>query len=129
MAENRIAWNHAKNGKLPMTNAQCVETNFYILEVVPSALQVIGRSVVDMKIVMDPIEMIAWFDLPGTPRPIRFRHKGNVVKVEMIMRISEEKLAGNPRKIFECQSEVQGQMRCFELKYELSTCKWFLYKI
>ena len=87
------------------------------------------RSELKMKIVMSPIEMIAWFDIPGTPRPIRFRHNGNVVKVEMIKRISEEKIAGNPMKIFECQSEVHGQMRRFELKYELNTCKWFLWKI
>ena len=82
-----------------------------------------------MKIFMDPIEMIAWFDIPGTPRPIRFRHAGNVVKVEMIHRISEGGLVGNPMKIYECQSELHGEMKRFELKYELSTCKWFLYKI
>ncbi|WP_162531699.1 hypothetical protein [Desulfosporosinus acididurans] len=37
----------------------------------------------------------------------------------MIKRISEGKLAGNRMKIFECQSEIHGQMRVFELKYEL----------
>lgn len=89
----------------------------------------IGRSVADMKVVMDPIEMIAWFDIPGMPRPIRFRHDGHIVKVEMIIRVSEEKLAGNRMKIYECQSEINGQMRRFELKYELNTCKWFLFKI
>lgn len=83
----------------------------------------------DMKVVMESIEMIAWFDLAGTPRPIRFRHDGNVVKVEMIIRLSEEKLAGNRMKIYECQSEIHGQMRRFELKYEFNTCKWFLWKI
>ncbi len=89
----------------------------------------IGRSVAEMKVVMAPIEMIAWFDIPGTPRPIRFRHEGKVVKVEMIIRISEEKLAGNRMKVYECQSEVHGLMKQFQLKYELSSCKWFLYKI
>jgi hypothetical protein len=112
-----------------MINAQCAGINFYISEDVPSVLRVIGRCVADMKVVMDPIEMIAWFDVPGTPRPIRFRHNGNVVKVEMIIRISEEKLAGNRMKVYECQSEVYGQMKHFELKYELNTCKWFLWKI
>lgn len=82
-----------------------------------------------MKVVMDPIEMIAWFDIPGTLRPIRFRHDGKIVKVEMILRVSEEKLAGNRMKIYECQSEIRGQMKRFELKYELNTCKWFLWKI
>lgn len=96
---------------------------------VPSVLQVIGRSVDSMRVVMKPIEMIAWFDVPGTPRPIRFRHNGNVVKVEQILKLSEEKLAGNHMKIFECQTLIDGQMKRFELKYEMNTCKWFLYKI
>ncbi len=96
---------------------------------VPSVLPVIGRSVGDMKVCMIPIEMIAWFDIPGTLRPIRFRHEGNVVKVEQIIKISEEKLAGNRMKIYECQSEINGAVKPFELKYELQTCKWFLYKI
>lgn len=89
----------------------------------------IGRSVADMRVVMKPIEMIAWFDLPGTLRPIRFRHDGNVVKVDQIMRSSEEKLSGNRMKIYECQSNIDGQLKRFELKYEMGTCKWFLYKI
>jgi hypothetical protein len=66
-----------------------------MLAAVQSVSQAIGQSVVNMKVLMSPIEMIAWFDLPGTPRPIRFRHKGTVVKVEQILKISEEKLAGN----------------------------------
>ena len=82
-----------------------------------------------MKVVMAPIEMIASFDLHGTLRPIRFRHEGTVVKVEQIIKLSEEKLAGNRMKVYECQSEIDGMMKRFELKYELSTCKWFLYKI
>ncbi|WP_242975913.1 hypothetical protein [Desulfosporosinus sp. FKB] len=82
-----------------------------------------------MKVVMKPIEMIAWFDVPGIPRPIRFRHDGEVVKVEQIIRLSEEKLAGNRMKIYECQSNINGQLKRYELKYELNTCKWFLYKI
>lgn len=73
--------------------------------------------------------MIAWFDLPGTLRPIRFRHNGMVVKVEQIIKLSEEKLAGNKMKIYECQSNINGQLKRFELKFEQNTCKWFLYKI
>lgn len=112
-----------------MTNAQCAGINSSILEDVLSVSLEIGRSVVNMKVVMKPIEMIAWFDVPGTPRPIRFRHDGNVVKVEQIIRLSDEKIAGNRMKIFECQSQVHGQMKHFELKYEMNTCKWYLYKI
>ena len=97
---------------------------------VRAALIVGGRVVtVDMKTLMQLIETIAWFDIPGTLRPIRFRHQGNVVTVEQIIRISEEKLAGNRMKIYECQSEIHGQIKRFELKFEMNTCKWFLYKI
>lgn len=87
----------------------------------------IGVSVANMNIVMKPIEMIAWFEASGIPRPIRFRHDGNVVKVEQIIRSFEEKIAGNRMKIFECQSRIHGQMKHFELKYELNTCKWYLF--
>ena len=82
-----------------------------------------------MRVVMRPIEMIAWFDAPGTLRPIRFRHDGKVVIVEQIIKISEEKLVGNHMKIFECRNQIEGLMKHFELKYEINTCKWFLYKI
>ena len=82
-----------------------------------------------MKTLMQPIEMIAWFDIPGKLRPIRFRHNGDVVKVEQILKISEEKLAGNRMTIYDCQSEIHGQMRRFELKYEILTFKWFLFKM
>ena len=52
-------------------------------------------------------------------RPIRFRHEGTVVKVGQIVKISEEKLAGNRMKVYECQSEINGQMKRFELKFEM----------
>ena len=92
---------------------------------------VAGKVVVaEMKTLMKPIEMIAWFDMSGTPRPIRFRIDGNIVqRVDMVMTITEEKLAGNRMKIYRCQSEINGAVKPFELKYELQTCKWFLYKI
>lgn len=82
-----------------------------------------------MKVLMKPVEMIAWFNYEGLPRPVRFRVDGEVVKVQQISFITEEKLAGNRMKIYRCQSEVNGQLKVFELKYELQTCKWFLFKM
>nr|WP_042333292.1 hypothetical protein [Desulfosporosinus meridiei] len=86
-----------------------------------------------MRILMQPIEMIAWFNLEGIPNPIRYKIASSdaskaVVKVDRIVTRSEEKLAGNRMIIFRCQSEVSGQLRVYELKYELNTCKWYLYK-
>ncbi len=86
-----------------------------------------------MRILMQPIEMIAWFTLAGTPNPIRYKMTSNdttsvVIKVDKVVTRSEEKLAGNRMLIFRCQSEVNGILKLYELKYELSTCKWYLYK-
>ncbi len=83
---------------------------------------------------MQPIEMIAWFTLEGIPNPIRYKIKAEdafpiVVKVDRVVTRSEEKLAGNRMFIFRCQSEIDGLLKLFELKYELNTCKWYLYKI
>ena len=86
-----------------------------------------------MRILMQPIEMIAWFTLEGTPNPIRYRMISDdasniVVKIDRVVTRSEEKLAGNRMFIFRCQSEIDGLLKLFELKYELNTCKWYLYK-
>lgn len=82
-----------------------------------------------MKVIAELIEMVAWFDQAGTPHPVRFRHNGAVVKVQRVVHTTEEKLAGNRMLIFRCQSEVDGVMKVFELKYEMQTCKWLLWKM
>lgn len=87
-----------------------------------------------MKVVMKPIEMIAWFTQEGLPRPLRYRidqkDDGNkVIKVDNVITMDKERLAGNPMLIFKCQSVIEGVEKMYELKYEVSTCKWFLYKI
>ncbi|KUO71306.1 MAG: hypothetical protein APF81_01700 [Desulfosporosinus sp. BRH_c37] len=82
-----------------------------------------------MKVVMKPIDMIAWFTKDGVLTPVRYKIEDNVIKVDQVTSKSEEKLAGNRMIIYRCQSEINGVLRLFELKYELQTCKWFLYKI
>ncbi len=84
---------------------------------------------VSMKIVMKPIEMIAWFSKDGIATPVRYKLEGKVIKVEQVTSRSEEKLAGNRMIIYRCQSEINGELRPFELKYELRTCKWYLFKL
>lgn len=83
----------------------------------------------NMKVVMKPIDMIAWFTKDGVLTPVRYKIEDNVIKVDQVTSKSEEKLAGNRMIIYRCQSEINGVLRLFELKYELQTCKWFLYKI
>ena len=86
-----------------------------------------------MKIRMEPIEMIAWFTQEGLPHPLRYRLPGDhspvIIRVDRVLYRNEEKLAGNRMLIFRCQSVIRGVERLYELKYELNTCKWFLYKM
>jgi hypothetical protein len=87
-----------------------------------------------MKVMNHPIEMIAYTDGRGEIRPIRFRlqigdEPLKVIKIDRILQRHVEKLAGNKMLLFRCQSLDGGVERLFEIKYELGTCKWFLYKM
>jgi len=87
-----------------------------------------------MKVVKKSIEMIAWFNQEGIPHPIKFRIMDNkeswiVIKVDRIIKRDTEKLAGNKMIVFRCQSIINGVEKIYEIKYELDTCKWILFKI
>lgn len=79
-----------------------------------------------MKVLMQPIQMVAKFDLDGNLTPARFLFNNMSIDVEQVIETREEKLAGNPMKIFTCQSEINEKLVTYELKFELKTCKWFL---
>jgi len=87
-----------------------------------------------MKILMKPIRMICFFEENGIPNPIKFQYRDEekkyiTVKVDNIVNRDEEKLAGNRMFIFKCQSEDGDVIKIYELKYEINTCKWFLFKM
>jgi hypothetical protein len=87
-----------------------------------------------MKVISKPVEVIAHCTVSGIPQPIRFRitdkkEEDVVVKISKIIEITEEKLAGNKMYVYRCESKINGRQKILELKYELSTCLWYLYKI
>lgn len=88
-----------------------------------------------MKIVAKPVEMIAYFEEDGGAiRPIRFRMeeedaRRTTIKVDQVLCVEREKLAGHPMFVYRCQSEIDGAQRLFELKYDIEACKWMLFKI
>lgn len=87
-----------------------------------------------MKLIAKPIEMIAWFSQDGTIQPVRFRlldqnQAWQIIKIEKIISIIKERKAGNPVILYKCQSIIKGNCRIYELKYELNTCSWILFKI
>ena len=87
-----------------------------------------------MKIVVKPIEVVSWTDINGNIRPLRFKiinedESISVLKIERVCYIDKEKFAGNNLLVFNCQSIINGIEKQYELKYELSSCKWILFKI
>ena len=81
-----------------------------------------------MKILMIPIEVIAHFE-NGKVHPLRLKLEGDTTKIDQVLSVTEEMSAGNKMLQFRCQSEIDGELRPFEIKFELGTCKWFLWKM
>lgn len=87
-----------------------------------------------MKVVAKPIDLVAWFNSKGELNPVRFRIEKedksfSVIKIDKIILRKTEKFAGNMMYIYECKSVIEGEEKLYEIKYELSTCKWILWKI
>lgn len=86
-----------------------------------------------MKVICKPIDMIAWFEKNGQIHPIKFKmtetEEQQVIKIQHVQSVHLEKLAGNPMYVFDCQSQINGILKVYQLKYEIRTCKWVLYKI
>jgi hypothetical protein len=87
-----------------------------------------------MKVVAKPIEVVSYTDDKGDIRPLRFRIQNEdqttkVIKIDKVITKETEKLAGNYMLVFKCQSLIDNIQRLFEIKYELQTCKWILFKI
>lgn len=84
-----------------------------------------------LKIVAKSIEMVAWFDIDGKPNPVRFKvseGEAYVIKIDRVIKLYKERIAGNDMIIFVCQSSIAGNERLYEIKYEMCTCKWMLFK-
>lgn len=69
-----------------------------------------------MKTQMTPIPVIAHFDIVGIPHPLRFKLNDDAIRIEQVVSVTEDRLAGNKMLCFRCQSEFDG-----ELKPSLST--------
>ena len=87
-----------------------------------------------MKVIAKPIEVVSWTDTKGNINPVRFKITNDdesisVVKIDKVITMDKEKLAGNNMLVYKCQSVVNGADKLYEIKYELSTCRWILFKI
>ena len=87
-----------------------------------------------MKVLALPIEMVSYTDNKGVIKPIRFRmqiddNPMQVIKIDKVIVKETEKLAGNVMIVYKCQSLFDDTIKLFELKYDLNTCKWILFKM
>ena len=85
-----------------------------------------------MKVVSKSIDVRACFEKDGGVKPLRFRisedEEEKVIKINRVVNREIEKLAGNVMEKFVCIASVNGVERIFEIKYELLTKKWILFK-
>lgn len=82
-----------------------------------------------MKVYYEKINCLAWSDRQGNIEPIRFRFKENVYGHIQILYHTTNNHAGNLIHIFGCIAECTGKRYECELRFEISTCIWYLYKI
>lgn len=87
-----------------------------------------------MKVIAKPIDVVSWTDTKGNINPVRFKiinkdESISVVKIDKVICVDKEKLAGNNMLVFKCQSIINGSDKLYEIKYELSSCRFILFKI
>lgn len=87
-----------------------------------------------MKLMRKPIEVIALFGFEGNAVPIRFRYEDEsqglrVIKVDKVIKKDKDKFAGNAMIKYTCETCDNGAVKLFELRYEIDSLKWYLYKM
>jgi len=87
-----------------------------------------------MKVIAKPIDVVCWTDTKGNINPVRFKitnedESSSIVKIDKVICVEREKLAGNEMLVYKCQSVINSVERIYEIKYELRTCKFILFKI
>lgn len=87
-----------------------------------------------MKTIRKPIEMISWTEIDGSIHPLRFKiecHDGEkqMYKVNRVFTKKLDRIAGNLTYKFDCEVNINALMKLCEIRYEVETCKWVLFKI
>lgn len=88
-----------------------------------------------MKVLMKPIFLMrSDTDMHGKVFPRKFKFETEekkliTVVINSFQFIKEERLAGNRMLIYRCQSIIDGIEKVYELKYEVASIRWFLWKM
>lgn len=87
-----------------------------------------------MRTFTKPIELIAYSDETGVTTPLKFKIKTKddidlIIRVDKVILRELEKLAGNVMILYKCRGIVEGKEREYELKYEINSCKWMMWRM
>lgn len=79
------------------------------------------------------VKMRADFDVDGKPVPLKFKYQNEVkeivtVRVSRIRHRDMNNFAGNKMHVIRCESDQDGVVKIYEIRYEVDTCLWFLYQ-
>lgn len=78
-----------------------------------------------MKIINEPIKVIAIFHKDGKIDPVKFWYDDQAVMVEKVLKIYQDKIFGNNNMMFVCQHRGSD---IYELKYDIKNNIWYMYK-
>lgn len=78
-----------------------------------------------MKIINEPIKVIAIFNKDSKIEPVKFWYEDEPIMVEKILKIYEDKNFGVNNIMFVCQHKGSA---IYELKYELKSNTWYMFK-
>jgi len=83
---------------------------------------------------MKSVDMICFNSSEGVITPIKFRireegQEARIIRIDRIIDKKEERIAGNRMLVYTLQTTIDGIERIFEMKYEIQTFKWYLYKM
>jgi hypothetical protein len=78
-----------------------------------------------MKILNEPIKVMAIFNKDGKIEPVKFWFEDEPVMVEKILKIYDDNNFGSNNLMFVCQHKGSS---IYELKYDVKTSLWYLYK-
>ena len=83
-----------------------------------------------MKYLDEYIDVVTVFEKDrNMPLPIKFKLRDKTIVIRDIISTDVDKTCGIMMYIYKCKSIVNNREVHYELKYELSNCKWRLYKI
>lgn len=78
-----------------------------------------------LKIINEPIKVLAIFHKDGKIEPVRFWYEDEPVMVEKVLKIYEDKSFGRSNIMFVCQHRGCD---IYELKYDVKNNTWYMFK-